>query len=413
MFCRFSTCIKIVIILVESFELTHATIEVSLVTRTWPEAADHCLLFGSNNTGDVSIDKINIPRTLSDGVYWIGGIVKSAWFEFHGNCSLNVTGLNGTSLYNSIDSILDCYLKCRDSGNFAIVDQTCYCFLSPPSSGQRGNLQRVFHYFVINRNPSKIKGSIRGDCVAFTNKAEDFHEVLDCKTRLPPLCDGISNSSSSWESAVNNCSGVVLSSFTVNYENIASGGSWWTGIARRSIRQWTEGSNSVALFGCLALNRTGNVTSLQEILCDTTLQSLCIKGSITKEIETKNSNDDMIVAISVTATSVFIVLLIFLSVVLWKIKNNKKSNIVRIPSVHNQNYEGEREDDIIPPVYAELERQNIYSGVSSSNQNGRADHIYDHTKIQSMGRTLVVPGDLYDSVNNVNCDKDYDNLQTI
>ncbi|XP_061174967.1 uncharacterized protein LOC133184120 [Saccostrea echinata] len=423
MFCRSSGCIKIIILLLGNlYELTQATIEVSSVNRTWSEASRRCLLFGSNNTGDVQINKINIPSTLSDGLYWIGATVKSAWFEFLGNYSPDVgrVGVDGTSMNNFNDPIYDCYFKCRESENlfFALMKKKCYCFSSLPSDSQRSNLPKVYHYLVNNRNPSKIMGSLRGDCVAFSkpNGTEGFHEVLDCETRLPPLCQSeIGKSNSPWLSAVNNCSGVVQSSFSVQYLNVAVGGPWWTGITRRSIKEWDDGSKDTSLFGCLAVKIPASEIPLQEVLCDNKLPSLCIKGTVEGKSETKDSNDEMTmtIAISVTATCVFLVLLIFVGVAFWKIKHNKtNSKIARMPSVHNQNYEGEMEGAIIPHLYAEVERNNIYSGVSSSNQNNSADDTYDHCKIQSMGRTLVVPADLYDSVNNVTSDKDYDYLHT-
>ncbi|XP_062595003.1 uncharacterized protein LOC134256374 [Saccostrea cucullata] len=43
-----------------------------------------------------------------------------------------------------------------------------------------GNLYELSH--------ATVEGSIRGDCLAFTKtKTEEYHEVLDCETSLPPL----------------------------------------------------------------------------------------------------------------------------------------------------------------------------------------------------------------------------------
>lgn len=51
---------------------------------SWEQASKSCILLGSNNLGEVQIQKINISKDIPGELYWIGAIDQSIWFEYLG-----------------------------------------------------------------------------------------------------------------------------------------------------------------------------------------------------------------------------------------------------------------------------------------------------------------------------------------
>lgn len=254
-----------------------------LKKRSWREAAQSCTLLGSSNTGEVQIEKINISSEVPDALYWIGAIVNhTLWFHVLG--SVKVTG---QGVMVDPPSLLSCHLYCNSKGQkeayFALMDKRCHCQQQSPFSSAPG--QSAFQYLQTRLTPSKINGSIQGDCVAFTRTVSaNYHQLLPCSTLLLPICEsGVMNiTNKNWTEAVTSCNDRPAASFSdLSTYNVAIGTTGWTGITRQNYgRIWVADSREVtSLFGCIAVDvSSGTATSLHEFPCDTNLTPLCEHG---------------------------------------------------------------------------------------------------------------------------------------
>lgn len=377
-----------------------------LKKRSWREAAQYCTLLGSNNTGTVLIEKINISSEVKDALYWIGAIVDDTlWFQVLGSAQVTGQGEIVDQPY-----VLSCHLYCNSNGQkatyYALMDKRCYCQSSPfsPAPGQS-----AFQYLQTRLSPSKINGSIQGDCVAFTRTVSaDYHQLLSCSTLLPPICESgeMSITNTSWTEAVTSCNRPAAEFSDLSKYDVTNGTTGWTGIARQNYgRIWVPDSREdTSLFGCIAVDvSSGKATSLHEFPCDTNLTSLCEHGTIlkgnTKEA-TENSDTSISSAVGLASGFGLLVILIVVGVILLKRRNKLKARRSSKVSFHNKNYEVGMEGVNIPPLYAEVEEcVNSTDKTPQGNprDSGGSDRTYDHARVQNLGRILT--------------DDDYDHLQ--
>lgn len=275
MFCCYSRLIVFTVI--GLFWALDMSAEV-LNKKSWLEATKICTLLGSKNKGEVQREKINITIDVPDDLYWIGAIVnQTLWFEVAG--SVQVTGQG-----EKVDPpfLLSCHFYCTGQGDrfFALMGEKCSC-QQPEAPGSSAL------FLLASVPPSKINGSIRGDCVAFTRTGSaDYHELLPCSTPLPPICqNGVMFENKSWSEAVTSCNGRPAAKFTeLSQYNISNGTTGWTGITRQNYgRIWaTDQGEDTRLFGCIAVNVSSGNASLHEFPCDTKLTPLCEPGTTFK-----------------------------------------------------------------------------------------------------------------------------------
>lgn len=375
--------------------------------RSWLEATQYCTLLGSNNTGDVLIEKINIPGDIADDQYWVGAIVnRTLWFEVSA-VRVQVSG----SEVEEVDPpfLLNCHFLCKGQGamRFTLMGKQCSCQQQQIRTSQGFGVPL---YLGTNFRPSRINGSIKGDCVAFTRTmSAEYHEMLPCGTMLPPIChnESMSQISRNWTEAVTSCSVRPEVSFSVlSRYNITGGTTGWTGITRGSYgRIWATGPGEDSrLFGCVAVNVSTGSSSLLEFPCSTKLTPLCEQGAGSKETATNEAteNIDTTTSLAVGLASGFglLVILIVTGVFVLKRKNRLKARRSSKVSFHNKNYEVGMEGLNIPPMYAEVsEYVNGADKTPRGNprDSGGSESTYDHARVQSPGRILS--------------DDDYDHLQ--
>lgn len=398
MFCCYSRLI--VFSVIGLFCALDMSAEV-LNKKSWLDATRYCALLGSKNTGEVQREKINITSDVTDDLYWIGAIVnQTLWFLVLG--SVQVTGQG-----EKVDPpfLLSCHFYCTGQGDrfFALMGEKCSCQLSyPEASGSSAQFLRA------SVPPSKINGSIRGDCVAFTRTVSaDYHELLPCSTPLPPICqNGDMFESKSWSEAVTSCNGIPAASFTdLSKYEVSNGTIGWTGIRRQNYgRIWaTDQGEDTRLFGCIAVNVSSGNASLHEFPCDTKLTPLCEPGTTfkgTPSNEATETSDTTDLAVGLASGFGVLVILISVGVILLKRRNKLKARRSSKVSFHNKNYDVGMEGVNIPPLYAEvMEHGNSTDKTPQGNprDSGGSDSTYDHARVQSLGRILT--------------DDDYDHLQ--
>lgn len=372
-----------------------------LKKRSWREAAQYCTLLGSNNTGKVQIEKINISSEVQDALYWIGAIVNHTfWFQVSGSVQVTGPGKMVNPPY-----LLSCHFHCSRT-IFELMDERCYCQQSiSAASGPRATQYLLAASLI----PAKINGSITGDCVAFTKTVSaNYHQLLPCSMPLPPICESgvMSITNTSWTEAVTSCNRPAASFIDLSKYNVAIGTTGWTGITRQNYgRIWVPDSREdTSLFGCLAVNvSSGNAISLHEFPCDTNLTPLCEHGTILKgntNEATENSDTSISLAVGLASGFGLLVILIVVGVILLKRRNKLKARRSSKVSFHNKNYEVGMEGVNIPPLYAEVEEcVNSTDKTPQGNprDSGGSDRTYDHARVQSLGRILT--------------DDDYDHLQ--
>lgn len=398
MFCCYSRLIVFTVI--GLFWALDMSAEV-LNKKSWLEATKICTLLGSKNKGEVQREKINITIDVPDDLYWIGAIVnQTLWFEVAG--SVQVTG-QGEIVDPPL--LLSCHFYCigRRGDLFALMDERCHCQpLFPRVSGSSTQYQPA------TLPPSKINGSIRGDCVAFTRTVSaDYHELLPCSMLLPPICqNGVMFENKNWSEAVTSCNGRPAASFTdLSKYEVSNGTIGWTGIRRQNYgRIWaTDQGEDTRLFGCIAVNVSSGNASLHEFPCDTKLTPLCEPGTTfkgTPSNEATETSDTTDLAVGLASGFGVLVILIVVGVILLKRRNKLKARRSSKVSFQNKNYDVGMEGVNIPPLYAEvMEHGNSTDKTPQGNprDSGGSDSTYDHARVQSLGRILT--------------DDDYDHLQ--
>ncbi|XP_022318332.2 uncharacterized protein LOC111121367 isoform X2 [Crassostrea virginica] len=398
--------IHILIILLTIFR-ANLSMSVTILDKrySWEQASKSCILLGSNNLGEVQIQKINISKDIPGELYWIGAINQSIWFEYQGDQRRNCRVAQLTSVCPSNPCNFDCTEQISDD------DGQCFC-------KEDGNptTRFVSQYMRWFTPPSNINGSIRGDCVAFTKTAQTgYHEVLPCSTQLSPICSNGFNPAiqpCDWFQAVRLCNSRPISSFNdlLRYD-IATEGQGWTGIRRITVLKWSGSVDSDTLFDCLAVNITS--MSLVQVSCDTELPSLCENGSIsTTSVNEGIGFDGSInegqtvkfnaLAVGLVFGGVLFGTLIAMGVVL--VKRRKQTKMRKTSATfHNSNYETAM-DATIPAEYAEVNYDVTSPG------NARTDDTYDHARIQSLGRVLVDRREVFGPSSVQGLDDDYDHI---
>ncbi|XP_061174970.1 uncharacterized protein LOC133184122 isoform X2 [Saccostrea echinata] len=406
---------------------TETWAQISINTEgTWSDANLSCRLLGSNESGLFELSDEYAALVPSDGnMYWIAAIKKTTKpFKFDQCVSIdNFDDFNRKPLQDTYG----CYEFCTGL-LFAISSSQCVCTTSESNArNPLGCTDQILRKketqmdLYIDRgfleyskiDTDSIQGE--GDCAAVILKNGGgpglTHEFLPCNTELPSICTGqqdtLKTESKNWTDAVLNCKGILKGSFDGFYplSNPPSNNTKaWTGISRRSIKQWSNGIIDFITdpYECLAISKNNLAKSGVQIHvknCNDSLPSLCEGSDFTTIVTTKlipqstpvpypqtspvlpaeqdtTPNDNLIPPIVGGAAAGVIIILLIVLIVVYRRFQQKNINKVN------------RHSSGVAYSIVDKSRQESATGLNGALVQTGTDDTYDHT-VNSTSRQSV------------------------